>query len=83
MTREEYAERARQLCNLVNNRRVQVGKEPLSAQHIQRALRLVDSTGPAPADAEPEVQSEWPWDMVIPYRLTAKGLARCAGGVDP
>lgn len=76
-------ERARQLCNLVNNRRVQLGKEPLSEQHIARALRFVDSTGPEPAEAGPDVPSEWPWDMVIPYVVTKKGLARCAGGIEP
>lgn len=46
MTRQQHAERYRQLCNLVNNRRVQLGREPLRDQIIMRAVRLVMGAEP-------------------------------------
>jgi hypothetical protein len=47
VTRDQYIERARQLCNLVNVRRTQIAREPLRHQHIMRAVRLVLGTEPA------------------------------------
>jgi hypothetical protein len=74
MTREEHIVLSRQLVNLVNNRRYQVGVEPLREAHIMRAVRYI--LGPEPKMAFPFHRSDaWVWDCPIPYSLTSKALS--------
>lgn len=47
MNRQQYLERSRQLCNLVNNRRAQFNREPLREKDIMRVIRM--TMGPEPA----------------------------------
>lgn len=73
MTGNEYQNQARSLCNLVNNRRAQLSKEPLRVDHIMRAVRFV--LGPPPRVEYPYHQnSAWFWDIPIPYLLTRKAI---------
>lgn len=77
-----YAERLRQLTNLVNTRRVQVGKEPLRTAHIERAAQFV--LGPPP-QTQPTIiyPGSWLWDLRVPYALTEKAKAFLAAGIVP
>lgn len=89
MTKRNYDRRAEQLVNLVNNRRVQVGKEVLRAEHIMRAVRLVVGNPPSLKwDSEfyrqrhgidcPEKSAAWAerWEREFSHRWrkTAQGL---------
>ena len=69
LSNDQYRTLARQLCNLVANRRHQVGKEPLRDAHIMRAVRYI--IGPRRPEAYPyHTGSSWMWDCPIPYSLT-------------
>jgi hypothetical protein len=80
MTRAQYAARARQLCRLVNERRVHNGKEPLRELHLMRVVRL--AVGPAPALAYPNKRSPVRHDRPIPYAMTEKALSQQKGKDD-
>ena len=71
MTRPEHAERTRQLCNLVNVRRIQLGKEPYPLAHIARAVRKV--IGAEPAILYPERYPKRKGHLApVPYAMTGE-----------
>jgi hypothetical protein len=82
VNRDQYTELSRQLCNLVNSRRIQVGKEPLREKHIMRAVRLV--IGPLPRERYPYIDKQaWFWDEPVPYTITRRGLNYLIANQEP
>lgn len=75
MTATQYTERARQLVNLVNNRRAQLGRLPLREAHIMRAVRLVLGVEPEiPWNTFGMPSQPFPKDGPIPFTITRAGL---------
>jgi hypothetical protein len=73
MTRLQYLESTRQLCNLVNVRRIQIGKFPLQHARIMRTVRRV--LGPEPPLMYPSLPVSWRGEYKpIPYVVTQEGL---------
>ncbi len=77
MTYDQWHTLSAHLCNLVNNRRIQIGRQPLSQSHIMRAVRYVLGKEPPVKHDDIFRNRKAPVDRnaPVPYELTDKAKA--------